>query len=76
MLKEIGFEQYISNTHIENINKIVTRTEIKYDDLFYIIHEISDILRNKDDKYKNYINYLNHPRISFTKNMMATSMDQ
>ena len=76
MLKEIGFEQYISNTHIENVNKIVTRTEIKYDDLFYIIHEISDILRNKDDKYKNYINYLNHPRISFTKNMMATSMDQ
>lgn len=75
MLKSIGFEQYILDEHIQNINNVKKREEMDKSDLFYIIHEISEILRTEDDKYKNYINYLNHPRISFTKNMMSTSMD-
>ena len=75
MLKTIGFDEYILPQNIDSIKNIVKREEIIYSDIFYIIHEISNILRNEDNKYKNYINYLNHPRISFTKNMMSTSMD-
>ena len=75
MLKTIGFDEYILPQNIDLIKNIVKREEIIYSDIFYIIHEIANILRNEDNKYKNYINYLNHPRISFTKNMMSTSMD-
>ena len=75
MLKTIGFDEYILPQNIDSIKNIVKREEIIYSDIFYIIHEIANILRNEDNKYKNYINYLNHPRISFTKNMMSTSMD-
>lgn len=75
MLATIGFEQYILPNNIDSVKNVIKREEKKYCDLFYIIHEIASILRNEDNKYKNYINYLNHPRISFTKNMMSTSMD-
>lgn len=75
MLNTIGFNEYILPQNIDLVKNIVKRKEIIYSDIFYIIHEIANILRNEDSKYKNYIDYLNHPRISFTKNMMSTSMD-
>lgn len=76
MLIAIGFDEYISQKNIDLVNKVVKREEKDYCDLFYVVHEIASILKTDDSKYKNYINYLNHPRISFTKNMMSTSMDR
>lgn len=75
MLNTIGFDEYILPQNIDLVKNIVKREEIIYSDIFYIVHEIANILRNEDSKYKNYKDYLNHPRISFTKNMMSTSMD-
>ena len=61
----------------KDIKKSVTLVEIEpfyENDVFFILNEIISILL--DQKDKNYSNYLNHPRISFTQNILATSMNQ
>lgn len=74
-IKLLGFGEYFNDL---NIDKIINmdKSDEKYirTDIDIIIEELSEILKNNeiDIKYKNYIN---HPRISFTKNALATSLD-
>ena len=68
----LGYK-YISDEEIEKA-KNLSLHDIEYkNDIFYILKEINDVL--KDTTQEKYIDYLNHPRISFTQNIISTSMD-
>lgn len=70
----LGFD-YLSQEDINRINDIADEEkEYEKNDIDIIISEISQILRNTEVD-KKYQNYINHPRISFTKNTLSTSMD-
>ena len=76
MLNKLGFQEYLNSTDKDRILTLIARDTYNYDnDVYFIVHEIAELLRRDDEKYINYKNYLNHPRISYTKNMMSTSMD-
>lgn len=69
----LGFD-YINDEEIEKIKQL-KKCEPKYEnDIFYILKEIDDILKDKEQE--KYIDYLNHPRISFTQNIISTSMNE
>ena len=73
-IEELGFD-YITTEEFEKVNKLNNdRENYEKKDIDIIISEIAEILRNDkiEQKYKDYIN---HPRISFTKNTLSTSMD-
>ena len=74
-IKILGFEEYLFDIEINKILAI-ENNNVEYirDDIDVIIEELSYVLRSGDfdQKYKDYIN---HPRISFTKNALATSMN-
>lgn len=77
LLKEatdiLGYN-YITNKDIKKSETLVEIEPFYENDVFFILNEIISILL--DQKDKNYSNYLNHPRISFTQNILATSMNQ
>ena len=77
MLRSIVFQGYLCDDDEKRILNLNQSTVDKYSDsdIFFIILEIWELLRTDDEKYKNYKNYLNHPRVSYTKNMISTSMD-
>ena len=69
----LGFD-YISDEEIKRIKKL-EKNEPKYgNDIFYILKEINNILKDKEQE--KYAGYLNHPRISFTQNIISTSMNE
>lgn len=69
----LGFGDFIKNEDIERLSRI-ENVEDKMSDENIIIHEIANLFREYDEK-NNYIKYLNHPRISFTKNMFSSALD-
>lgn len=77
LLKEatdiLGYS-YITDKDIKQSETLVEIEPFYENDVFFILNEIISILL--DQKDKNYSNYLNHPRISFTQNILATSMNQ
>ena len=77
LLKEatdiLGYN-YITDKDIKKSDTLVEIEPFYENDVFFILNEIISILL--DQKDKNYSNYLNHPRISFTQNILATSMNQ
>lgn len=69
----LGYE-YILDEEIERARSLSSQ-DIEYEnDIFFILREINDILKNST--HKNYVDYLRHPRISFTQNIISTSMDK
>lgn len=77
LLKEatdiLGY-RYITDEEISLSNKLKNSQPFYEDDIFFILKQIIEILFSKSEK--KYSNYLNHPRISFTQNILATSMNQ
>ena len=69
----IGFE-YIHNEDIEQAKSLLEKMAEYGNDIFYILKEINLILKNTQDN--KYVDYLNHPRNSFTQNILATSMNK
>lgn len=70
----LGFNGFISNDEIERIKQIEIEDCTKSDENI-IVEEIADLFRSNEEKNSNYIQYLNHPRISFTKNMFSSALD-
>ncbi len=75
MIRKIGFQEYLNEDDEKRALNLSRRDTYSYDDIYFIVHEISELLKNNDDRYDNYKNYLNHPRISYTRNIISTSMD-
>lgn len=77
LLKEaidiLGYS-YIYDKEIKLLDSLTKKDPFYENDIFFILKEISNILFSNNDK--NYNNYLNHPRISFTQSIIATSMNQ
>lgn len=64
---------YIKDEEIELLDKLTDNAPFYENDIHFILKEIKEILFSKEN---HYINYLNHPRISFTQNILSTSMNQ
>lgn len=75
MIRKIGFQEYLNEDDEKRALNLSRRDTYSYDDIYFIVHEISELLKNNDNRYDNYKNYLNHPRISYTRNIISTSMD-
>ena len=69
----IGFK-YIYREDIEKAKTLLEKPAEYENDIFYILKEINLILKNTQDN--KYVDYLNHPRNSFTQNILATSMNK
>lgn len=71
----LGFTDFVTNEHLDNIKKIVENNisgEIEYD-LFNVIKSVSEFLKsNKNDDFKHYIE---HPRNSYTRNIIGLGLD-
>ena len=76
LLKEaieiLGFN-YITDENINNAEKLEDKDEYYDNDIFFILKEVANVIINK--KEQHYVNYLNHPRISFTQNILSSSMN-
>lgn len=77
LLKEaidiLGYN-YITDDDIKKSESLEEKEIFYENDIFFILNEIINILLDK--KEENYSHYLNHPRISFTQNILSTSMNQ
>lgn len=77
LLKEaidiLGYN-YITDGDIKMSESLEEKEKFYENDIFFILNEIINVLLDK--KEQNYSNYLNHPRISFTQNILSTSMKQ
>lgn len=71
----LDFKDYITEAEIEKIESLSDKGENISADIFSIITEIVAILDNSESKYNELKNYINHPRISYTKNIIASSLD-
>jgi len=71
----LGFNDYITNNDIEKVETLLDKNENNSSSIFTIIEIIVEILNTEEIKYNEFINYLNHPRVSYTKNIIASSLD-
>lgn len=71
----LGFNDFITEGHIENINNIITEQidgPINYE-LFNIIDSVKNFLKsNANGEFKNYIE---HTRNSYTRNLIGLGLD-
>ncbi|MGN1324334.1 MAG: AAA family ATPase [Bacilli bacterium] len=71
----LGFCDYLSEEDRNRVLSLNDESEYTMEDIDIIVSEVSQILKNEDILKNQYKNYINHPRISFTKNILSTSMD-
>lgn len=75
-LELLGIHNYLNDIdkRFDSLEDTVKSGETS--EIFEIIYAVlDDVLLNDNPKVKDYKNYLSHPRISYTDNILSTSMD-